>query len=94
VIRFVNYVKRGSPRTWLLAKLCDGMQAQHMALLYYYGTSWFSLGKVLHKVFELKQETTIFLSDSNNNDDANLFYNEGFIQKLAYLVDISADYVI
>jgi hypothetical protein len=30
------------------------------------------------------------VSDNKNNGDADLFYNEDFIQKLAYLVDIFA----
>jgi hypothetical protein len=44
---------------------------------------------VHHRVFELKEETAIFLSDDTNNDEANLCYSENFIQKLAYLVDTS-----
>jgi hypothetical protein len=43
----------------LFANLCDGMEAQHTALLYYCETSWFSLAKVLHNVLELKQEIAI-----------------------------------
>jgi hypothetical protein len=43
---------------------------------------------MLHRVFELKEEVAVFLSDSNNNYNGNLFLNENFIQKLAYLVDI------
>jgi hypothetical protein len=31
---------------------------------------------------------SIFISDSNNNDDAYLYCNNDFIQKLDYLVDI------
>jgi hypothetical protein len=38
--------------------------------------------------YELKEKIEISLWDSNNNDDANLCYNEDFIQKLAYMVDI------
>jgi hypothetical protein len=40
---------------------------------------------MLHRPSELK-EIAIFLSKSNN--DANLFYSQEFIQKLAYVVDI------
>jgi hypothetical protein len=42
---------------------------------------------VPHRVFELKEKWP-FLHESNNNDDANC-YNEDFIQKLGYMVDIS-----
>jgi hypothetical protein len=30
-----------------------------------------------------------FISDSDSNDNANLSYNEDYIQKLAYLVETS-----
>jgi hypothetical protein len=43
---------------------------------------------VLHEVFELKGEITIFRSVSNNSDDANLRYNEDSAQQLSYLVGI------
>jgi len=72
----------------LFAKLCDIMEAEHTALLCYCETRWLSRVKVIHRVFELKEEINILLSDSNNNYDANLCYNGDFIQKLAYLVDI------
>jgi hypothetical protein len=42
---------------------------------------------VLHRVLEPKEEIRIFLSDSSN-DDANLFSNEDFVQKVAYFLDI------
>jgi hypothetical protein len=42
----------------------------------------------LHRAFELKEGTVIVLRNSNNNDNANLFYSNDFIQKLAYLVDM------
>jgi len=29
-----------------------------------------------------------FLSNTNNNDDANSCYNKHFVQKLVYLIDI------
>jgi hypothetical protein len=41
------------------------------------------------KVFEMKQERAIFLCVSNNNDDAYLFHNGDFIQKLSYMVNSS-----
>jgi hypothetical protein len=56
-------------------------------MIYRGRTHLLSCAKLLYRVFELKEETDIFLSDCNNND-ANLFYNEDFIQKVTYLVDI------
>jgi hypothetical protein len=70
VIRVVNYVRNSPLRRRLLAKLCDNMEAEYMVLLYYCEICWLSHAKVLHGVFELKEEITIFPSDSNNYDDA------------------------
>jgi hypothetical protein len=88
VIRAVNYVKNSPLRGRPSAKLCDDMEAKHTALLCYCDTRWLSRAKVLHRVFELKEEIAIFLSESCNNDDAYLCYSEYFIQKLACLLDI------
>jgi hypothetical protein len=87
VIR-VNYVKNNPLRERLFAKLCDDMEAEHRTLMYYCEIHRLSHAKVLHRKFELEEETAIFLSDGNNNDDANLCSNKDFIQKVAYLVDI------
>jgi hypothetical protein len=41
-------------------KLCEDMEAEHMALRYYFETRWFSCAKELHSIFELKQEIAVF----------------------------------
>jgi hypothetical protein len=71
-----------------LYKLYDDMEAQNTMPLHYCEPRWLSRAKVLQRVFELKKEIVISLSD-NNIDDANLFYNGNFIQKLACLVNVS-----
>jgi hypothetical protein len=85
VIRIVECIENSPLRGRSFATLRDDMGAGHTTLLYYCETRWLSRAKVFSRVFELEEDTTIFLRDSNNNDDANLFYHEDFIQKLAYL---------
>lgn len=41
----------------------------------------------LHGASEVTRQTLATLDDNSNSDGANLFLNENFIQKLAYLVD-------
>jgi len=89
VFRVIHCVKNGPLRGRLFAKLCDDMEAEHTVFLYHCETCWLSHVKLLHRVFELKEGTDTFLSDSNYNNDANLLYNEYFIQKLDYFVDSS-----
>jgi hypothetical protein len=64
------------------------MEAEHTALLYYCETHWLSRGAVLHRVCELNEERVLFVTDNNNNDDANLFHNGDFIKNIVYFVDI------
>jgi hypothetical protein len=69
-------------------QLCYDMGAEHTDLPYFSETHWLCCSKVHHRVFDLKEETGIFSSDINNNDNEKLCYNEYFIQKLAYFLDI------
>jgi hypothetical protein len=57
-------------------ELCDNMEAQHTALLHCRETRWLSRAKVIRKVSGLKEAAAIFLSESNDNDDAELCYKE------------------
>jgi len=45
----VSYVKRKT------AKLCDNLEAEHTAILYYCEVRWLSRAIVLHGLFELKE---------------------------------------
>jgi hypothetical protein len=38
--------------------------------------------KMLHRVFDVKEEIVTFISDISDYDDKNLFYSEKFIQEL------------
>jgi hypothetical protein len=51
---------------------------------------WNTVAVLCHSASQgiwIKRRNIHFLSYSNNNDDANLCYNENFIQELAYLVN-------
>ena len=87
ITRVVNFIKNSPLRGRLFAKLCDDMGSKYRSILYYCEARWLSRAKVLQRVFELKEEIAIFLSD-NNRDEAHLFYDTKFLVKLAYLVDI------
>jgi hypothetical protein len=66
------------------------MEAEHMALLYKCETRCLSRARVPHGYFNRKKKYPfLFISDSNNNDGENFFYNEDFVQKLDQFVDIS-----
>jgi hypothetical protein len=77
----VNYVKKSPLTGRLFAKLCDDMETEHMAPLYYCEICWLSRATVLQSVLVLEDEIGNFMHD-------DVFYIVDFIQKLNHLVDI------
>ena len=54
--------------------------AEHTVLLYYCDSRWLSRGKVLQRMYELRNEIATFLCE-NKNKDGNLFTDDYFIKK-------------
>ncbi|KAI6652935.1 SCAN domain-containing protein 3 [Oopsacas minuta] len=63
VVKVVNHVKANALNSRLFASLCDQMGAGHIELLLHAEVCWLSRGKVLSRVFELRNELTTFLLD-------------------------------
>jgi hypothetical protein len=74
VMRVVNYVKNSPLRGKNLCKAMKRCEGKHTELLYCCEVC-FAYAKVLHKIFDLKEEIAFLLSDSINSDDANLCYS-------------------
>lgn len=89
VIKIVNHVKANALNTRLFTALCDDMGADHTQLLLHADVRWLSRGKVLSRVFELRNELVHFLQDKKPNW-SQLFQDVDWLAKLAYLADIFA----
>ena len=63
VVKIVNYIKGSAINSRLFALLCDDMQADHRQLLFHSSVRWLSRGKVLSRVYELRNELAVFLHD-------------------------------
>ena len=67
--------------------MCEEVGAEHSLLFYHTEGRWLSRGKVQNRVFELREEIYLSLSERNSKLAGNL-KNDDFVAALAYLCDI------
>ena len=89
VVKTVNFIKSRPLKAQLFLRLCDELGAEHNNLLFYCNARWLSKGKVLLRVYELRNEISVFLKEENHAL-ATAFEDEVFLTQLAYLCDIFA----
>lgn len=90
VVDVVNFIKTRPLKVRLFSALCEGMGADHTAVLFHSEARWLSRGKVLSRIFELRTEILVFLEEENMYEAAGKFSDEQFLMKLAYLSDVFA----
>ncbi|KAL6475825.1 hypothetical protein MHYP_G00168650 [Metynnis hypsauchen] len=88
IIGVVNFIKTRPLKTRVFSAICEEMGAEHQAVLFHSEARWLSRGKVLSRVFELREEIRMFLIQEHKYEVAIKFGDENFLAKLAYLSDI------
>ena len=84
----MNLIKARPLNQRLFSSLCADMDADHKALLLHIEVRWFSWGRVLKRVFELREQIAFYLRKQKFGVLAEKFSQEEFIVKVVYLADI------
>ncbi|XP_062294532.1 zinc finger BED domain-containing protein 5-like [Scomber scombrus] len=86
-VKAVNFIKSRPLQSRLFGVLCGEMGSDHKQLLLHTEVRWLSRGKVLTRLFELRDEVRLFFLNSKF-ELAHCFNNFEWLAKLAYLADI------
>lgn len=88
IVCMVNFIKQRPLQSRIFAKLCKDIGKAHTTLLLHTEVRWLSRGKVLARVFELREELLIFFKSINKDEFCNCLEDSVWQMKLAYLSDI------
>jgi hypothetical protein len=89
-IKVVNFIKRSALHTRLFKKLCSDMNSEHETLLFHTEVRWLSKGNMLSRLYQLREEVKLFLTNKENKELLDQFSQLKFQIHFAYLVDFFA----
>ena len=81
VIEMVNYIKSKPLKSRLFYQICEEMDARFKTLLLQTQVRWFSRGRMLCRVFELKDAMLKFFEENHQNEFCNLIQNKVWCNK-------------
>ncbi|KAK2706409.1 hypothetical protein QYM36_016453 [Artemia franciscana] len=86
-VKVINFIKARPLNSRMFKLLCQEMGSKHQHLLLHTEVRWLSRGKILNRLFELRQEVHMFLLEQKSAF-SSLFENQDWVCRLAYLADI------
>lgn len=86
-VKIVNFIKSRPLNSRIFAVLCEEMGSQFTTLLLHTEVRWLSRGKVLVRLFTLRNEVMVFLNDSSFELSSRIT-DIKWLQCLAYLADV------
>ncbi|XP_053878485.1 general transcription factor II-I repeat domain-containing protein 2A-like [Malaclemys terrapin pileata] len=90
VVKIVNYIRARGLNHWRFISLLEDTDTEHQDLLYYTNVRWLSLGKVLQRVWELRDEIRTFLEMQGKENDFPELKNSTWVCNLTFGVDFLA----
>ncbi|KAM3844770.1 zinc finger BED domain-containing protein 5-like [Vipera latastei] len=85
--KIINCIKSRPVNGRLFRQLCKDLDSEHNTLLFHTEVRWLSRGETLSRLFELRDETHLFLTNVSS-PLAEKFENVSWVSGLAYLADI------
>lgn len=85
-VKIVNTIKSKALNSRLFKALCEEMGSEHTKLLFHTEVRWLSRGKVLTRLFELRDEVTLFMHQTD--DLFERMHDFQWLAKLSFLADI------
>ncbi|XP_046976463.1 SCAN domain-containing protein 3-like [Vanessa cardui] len=89
-IKVVNFIKKSALNTRLFKQLCSDMNSEHETLLFHTEVRWLSKGNMLSRLYELREEVQVFLTNKENKELLDQFCEPEYKVRFAYLVDFFA----
>ena len=86
-VKLVNFIKASPLKTRLFKILCKEIGAEHTGLLLHTEVRWLSRGRVLLRIYELKEQVILFFADQKANFKHHLGCKQWW-SRLAYLADV------
>jgi hypothetical protein len=66
-VKIINFIKASPMNSRLFSLLCDDMGSEHKQFLLHFEVRWLSRGKVLTRLFELRELVLLFVKEINED---------------------------
>lgn len=87
-VKIVNLIKARATNSRIFTDICKELGSEHETLLLHTEVRWLSRGRLLSRIFELRHEIELFLTEQGYDEYKQMLSDHLWLQKLAYLSDI------